>query len=122
MTSQYLLEAAERAGRPTTEREARLAPFLEKDVFLIFAEPRRGEYYVPETEWPGLTSKRLALCRLKECDEAAYVILRPAQGPASDVSEEFAHLWLHELVAEGCDPAVDGVPRFISRHAVNIDI
>jgi hypothetical protein len=122
VTSQYLLEAAERAARSGKEREARLSPFLQADLFLIIAEPKRGEFYIPESEWPALTSKRLALCRLKQCEDAAYVIFRPALGAASDVSEEFALAWLHELVAEGRDPAFDGLPRFISRHAVNVEI
>ncbi len=122
MTSSYLLEAAARAAGSTKERAARLSPFLKADLFLILAEPSRGEFYAPETEWPALTSKRLALSRLKQCEDAAYVIFRPAFGIPVDVSEEFARAWLHELVSEGCDPLADGVPRFISRHAVNIDI
>jgi len=122
MTSEYLLEAAARVAGSGKEREAWLSPFLEADLFLILAEPGRGEFYAPETEWPALTSKPLAFLRLKQCDDAAYVIFRPACGSPRDVSEEFARAWLHELVAEGCDPELDRLPRFISRHAVNIDI
>jgi hypothetical protein len=122
MTRRYLLEAAARVAKSGKERQARLSPFLESDLFLILAEPSRGEFYAPETEWPALTSKALALSRLKQCYDAAYVIFRPTCGPPRDVSEEFARAWLHELVAEGCDPELDRLPRFISRHAVNIDI
>jgi hypothetical protein len=122
MTSLYQMEAAESAARTGSELQARLSAFLEADLFLIFAEPSRGEFYAPETEWPALTSKRLVFERLKQCDDAAYVILRPASGMPRDVSEEFAGAWLHELVAEGWDPALDRMPQFISRHAVNIDV
>ena len=122
VTSRYLLEAAERAAKSGREREARLSPFLKTDLFLILAEPDRGEFYAPETEWPALTSKRLVLDRLKQCEDAAYVIFRPALGAPTDLSEEFAQAWLHELSRHGYDPMMDGVPRFISRHAVNIDI
>jgi hypothetical protein len=122
VTSPYLLEAAARAASSARARDARVSAFLDGDLFLILAEPSRGEFYAPETEWPALTSKPLALSRLKECEDAAYVIFRPAAGRPKDVSEEFARAWLHELVAEGCDPLVDGLPRFISRHAVNIDV
>jgi len=122
MTSRYLMDAAERAARIGGERRAPLSAFLEADLFVIFAEPSRGEFYAPETEWPALTSKRLAFERLRQCDDAAYVIFRPASGAPRDVSEQFAGIWLHELVAEGWDPALDRMPRFISRHAVNIDV
>jgi hypothetical protein len=121
-SSQSLVEATEKPARMGSERQVRLSPFLEADLFLIFAEPSSGELYAPETEWPALTSKQLAFERLKQCDDAAYVIFRPARGTPRDVSEEFARIWLHELVAEGWDPELESTPRFVSRHAVNIDI
>ena len=108
--------------RPPNDRQARVAAFLTADLYLIVAEPERGEFYAPETDWPALSSQSLALDRLKQCDDAAYVICRPADGPARDVSEEFARTWLHELVTEGCDPEIDPLPRFVSRHAINVDI
>ena len=99
-------------------------PFAETDIFLILIEPKRGEHYAPDTEWPVLTSRhRTMLAALGETDKCR-VLHCPAIGTREDISEDIARDALKEFRRERrvFKHDLSDVPEFITYYLTNDEI
>lgn len=127
-TSGYVRETATSVRRPADvlarRREARVAAYLNSDLYLVLIERSHGETYAPEVQWPEMVSKRMALDHLSQSDMMGDVVVIsvPADGKRLDVSKQFATDLAIHLANEGHDADFILNYRFVGTHLTNQDV
>ncbi len=87
----------------------------DKTYFTIFARwPREVRLF--SIEWALIETEVEALAVLKETENAVLVFRNDPDVPRTDVSEDLARTWLHELNARGISLSGNDLPSFIREH------
>lgn len=126
--SGYVRETAASVRRPADvmarRREARIAPYLNSDLYLILVERSHGETYAPEVQWPAMVSKRMALDHLAQNATMGDVVVIsvPADGKRLDVSKQFATDLAIRLADEGHGADFIVNFPFVGTHLTNQDV